>query len=89
MNAPLRRLALGTALILAAACGRSDGRTAGASAMTPVDRAVAVAQAIQARPTAADSILAAHGLTRDGFDALLYDIAADSAWARTYTEAIR
>jgi hypothetical protein len=89
MNALPGRLALGTALILAAACGRSDGRSTGASARAPVDRAVAVAQAIRAHPSAADSILAAHELTRDGLDALMYDIAADSALARAYTEAIR
>jgi hypothetical protein len=57
--------------------------------MTGVDHAVAVAQAVRAHPTAADSILAAHDLTRGEFDALLYDIAADSALARAYTEAIR
>lgn len=57
--------------------------------MTPVARAVAVAQAVRAQPNAADSILAAHGLTRDEFDSLMYDIAADSALAGTYAEAIR
>lgn len=90
MNALITRLALGTALIVAAACSRSEGSAAGgASDMTPVDRAVAVARAVRAHPTAADSILTAHGLTRDEFDALMYDIAADSALARAYTEAIR
>jgi hypothetical protein len=54
-----------------------------------VDQAVALAQAIRAMPGAADSILAAHGLTRPGFDSLMYAIAADSAMARAYTEAIR
>jgi len=59
------------------------------SAVMPEDRAVAVARAIQAAPAATDSILAASGLTRAGFDSLLYAIAADSALARAYTEAIR
>jgi len=54
-----------------------------------VDQAVAVARAIRALPGAADSILAAHGLTRPGFDSLMYAIALDSAMARAYTEAIR
>jgi hypothetical protein len=90
MIAPIGRLALGTALLLAAACGRSEGSAAGGTSdMTAVDRAVAVARGIRAHPTAADSILAAHDLTRDGFDALMYDIAADSALARAYTEAVR
>jgi hypothetical protein len=50
---------------------------------------VAVARAIQVAPPAADSVLAAHGFTRAGFDALLYDIAVDSALARAYAEGIR
>jgi hypothetical protein len=93
MNARIHGLARGAALILTAACGRPGGasaRAAGdASTTTPLDRAVAVARAIQATPAAADSILAAHGLTRAGFDSLMYDIAADSSLARAYTEAIR
>jgi hypothetical protein len=90
MNAPVKRLALGALLILAATCSRSDGRAAGGNlGMATVDRAVVVARAIQATPTAADSIFAAHGLTRDEFDSLMYDIAADSALARAYTQAIR
>lgn len=90
MNAPIGRLTIGTALFLAATCSRPEERaTGGASDMTPVDHAVAVARAIRAQPTAADSILAAHDLTRDAFDALMYDIAADSALARAYTEANR
>lgn len=96
MNARIRWLAFGTALILATACSRPGGEAAGeagaASSMTAtdhtVDDAVAVARAIEANPAAADSILAAHGLTRAGFDSLMYHIAADSALARAYTEAI-
>lgn len=48
-----------------------------------------VARAIQANPAATDSILAAHRLTGAGFDSLMYDVAADSALARAYTEAMR
>lgn len=65
---------------------RVAGETA---ARTAVDRAVAVARAIQVAPPAADSVLAAHGFTRAGFDALLYDIAVDPALARAYAEGIR
>jgi len=90
MNARIRWLAFGTALILAAACSRPGGEAAGgASAMTAVDHAVAAAHAIQANPAATDSILAAHGLTRARFDSLMYEVAADSALARAYTEAIK
>jgi hypothetical protein len=97
MNAHIRRMASGAAVILAAACGRpggeaaeaADAATAAASVITSVDRAVATAKAIQARPFATDSILAAHGLTRAGLDSLMYDIAADPALARAYTEAMR
>lgn len=90
MSARIQRLAIGTALILvAAACGRSDDANQTASASTDLDRAVAVARALQTNPAASDSILAANGLTQAGFDALMYEIAADSALARAYTEAIR
>jgi len=94
MNAYLRRAACGAALVLAAACGnRGGGETAEAtsapSVVAGVDLAVATAQAIQAKPTATDSILGAHGLTRAGFDSLMYDIAADPALARSYAEAMR
>ncbi len=89
MNPRIRFVALATGLTLAAACSRPGGAGSGASAMTAVDHAVAAANAIQANPAAADSILAAHGLTRAGFDSLMYDVAADPALARAYTQAIR
>jgi hypothetical protein len=94
MSTRFRRLSFGTALILAAACSRSGGEASaaadeGASAIALVDRAVAVALAIRTNPAAGDSILAAHGLTRAAFDSLMYDVAADSALARAYAEAIR
>ena len=86
MNAGLRRSAFGAALIVAAACGRERGT---ASAMTPFDHAVAAAKAIRANPARTDSILTAHGFTPARFDALMYEIAGDSAMARAYTEAIQ
>ncbi len=101
MNAHIRRMACGAAVILAAACGRPGGQAAEAAeaadvataaapaAVTSVDRAVATAKAIQATPSATDSILAAHGLTRAGLDSLMYEIAADPALARAYTDAMR
>lgn len=90
MNAPLRRLAGGAVLLLATACTRPAADIAErAPTMSSASRAVSVARAIRANPARADSILTAHELTRAGFDALMYQIAADSALARAYTEALR
>lgn len=90
MNARVSGLAFGSVLILGAACGRAPDQAARrAPVETAADRAVIVARAIRANPAAADSILAAHGLTRAGLDSLMYEIAADSALARAYTEATR
>lgn len=102
MNTPIRRGALGmalaTAVALTGAC-MPDSRTAAAAEvgapanelapLATVDRAVTVALAIRAAPAASDSILSAQGLTRAGFDSLMYVIAADATMARAYTEAIR
>ena len=90
MNPSIRRWAFGTALILAPACGRPGGQAASeASTVTVLDHAVAVTRAIRATPAATDSILAAYGLTRAEFNDLMYEVAADSALARRYTEAIK
>ena len=90
MNARIRGLAFGSVLVLAAACRPAQEKAAGeTAATTTVDRAVAVAHAIRANPAAADSILVSHGLTRAGLDSLMYDVAADSALARAYTEATK
>ena len=93
MNARSRGLIGGAVLVLAAGCGgpgeAPSGAAAGAPTQSEVDPAVAVAQAVRANPAAADSILAAHGLTRDGFDSLMYDVAADAQRAQAYAEAMR
>jgi len=93
MNVHLRHIVLGATLMLATACGRPKGDAAEATAkpslVKGVDLAVATAQAIRAEPLATDSILEVHGLTRASFDSLMYDIAADSALARSYAEAMR
>lgn len=54
-----------------------------------VQLAATVARAIDAAPAKADSILAAHGLTREGLDSLMYAIAADSAKTAAYSVARR
>ena len=54
-----------------------------------VQRGVTVARAIEANPTAVDSILTARGSTRAGLDSLMYAIAADSSKAAAYSAALR
>jgi len=54
-----------------------------------VARAVAVARGIEANPAAADSVLAANGLTIAGLDSLMYVIAQDSALSAAYNRALR
>lgn len=49
--------------------------------------AAAVSNAIAANPAAADSILSANGHTRDSFQQLMYDIAADSTLSASYAAA--
>lgn len=61
----------------------------GGVSLADLDRSVTTARAMRDMPGAADSILAANGFTRPGFDSLMYAIAADSALARAYTESIR
>jgi hypothetical protein len=66
-----------------------SGETVSTGAGADVDRAVAVVKGIEANRAAAESVLAAHQLTADGFDSLMYRIAADSAKAAAYAAAIR
>ena len=94
---------LPVALLAFAACAkaeRSEGAPADSAAMAQpapaapaadagVEKAIAVYRGIEANPAAADSVLAAHGLTQAGLDSLIYDIASDSARAAAYRNAIR
>jgi len=105
MNARIRGSAVLVAMTLAAACGRPEAPAAeaappveaaqpmeterGGVSLADLDRSVTTSRAMRAMPGAADSILAANGFTRPGFDSLMYAIAADSALARAYTESIR
>lgn len=86
------------ALLLLAGCGGRDEKAsdtaAAASATTsasPADdrarTAATVAKAIEANPAGADSILEANGYTRESFEELMYEIAADSALSATYAAA--
>ena len=81
-------------LVLIAACarGEADADSTPVAAAQPADRATTaatVANAIAANPASADSILAANNLTRDSFQALMYEIAADSAMSATYASVKR
>jgi hypothetical protein len=93
---------VGAAAVLAAACAkgeRDEGAMADSAAVAPpamapmadagVQKAVTIYRAIEADPAAAESVLAAHQLTRAGLDSLMYEIAADSARAAAYANAIR
>ncbi|HEX7023852.1 MAG TPA: hypothetical protein VF187_03455 [Gemmatimonadales bacterium] len=89
----MRVLSLGIAVLLAATgCARGEEKpdTPVVTTTTGADRAVgaaAVANAIAERPSAADSILKAAGYTPDSFQALMYEIAADSAMSAAYAAA--
>jgi hypothetical protein len=92
-----RMLVIGWAALLVAACSGGRGDTsaeldtaAPTTQLAPdVQLAATVARAIDVAPASADSILSAHGLTRDGLDSLMYAIAADSAKTAAYTAARR
>ncbi len=82
------------ALLATAACGGTKeeapvpATTVDAPALPPdVNQAITISKAIAANPAAADSIFAVNNLTAAGFDALLYNIAADSAKSRLYNAA--
>lgn len=96
-----RTMLIGAAALLAGACGKgapADGAMADSAAAMEmaapaadpgVERAVAVYRAIQANPSAAESVLSAHQLTVASLDSLMYEIAADSARAAAYAAATR
>ena len=83
-------------LLIALGCARGergDADTtpaASTSTASPADRAraaAAVAKAIEANPAGADSILQAAGYTRDSFEKMIYEIAADSVMSAAYAAA--
>jgi hypothetical protein len=96
-----RMLVLALLGSLVAACGGEGGDRpreeeapaapagAGAALSADVQLAVNVARAVDAAPASADSILAAHGLTLERLDSLMYAIAADSAKTAAYDAALR
>lgn len=82
--------------VLLTGCGQGSDRAAdteqtSAAESVPswVDRVAAVARAIEQRPSAADSILAANDMTRAAFDSLIYEVAADPALTAAYEASRR
>ena len=76
--------------VVACARGADASNERGAADTTAAARAAtaaAVANAIAAKPSAADSILRAAGYTPEQFEQLMYDIAADSAMSAAYAAA--
>jgi hypothetical protein len=82
-----------TALLLAtAACAGGEKKSdsaavAAAPANNRARTAASVANAIEANPAQADSILRAAGYTRDSFQQAMYEIAGDSAMSADYAAA--
>jgi hypothetical protein len=84
-------------LAFAAGCARSESGSAdsaGTTAATPASSSprspaevAAIANAISANPTKADSILTANAYTADEFERVLYAIASDSAQSAAYAAA--
>lgn len=88
----MKRLVIMSAIALAACGGTESSETvevAAAPVSPDVTLALTVAEGIQAAPAMADSILQANGLSRAGFDSLLYKIAADSTLSAQYAAGQR
>ncbi len=89
----MRVLYVGLAALLAVSgCkgGEKGADTAVVTATLAADRALSAAvtaDAIAANPAAADSILGAAGYSRESFDKLMFEIAADSAMSAAYAGA--
>jgi len=81
--------------LLAAGCGGGEkpsttAQDKPARALTTIElatEAARVANAIEALPTRADSILKAAGQTPESFQQMMYQIAADSAMSAAYAAA--
>jgi hypothetical protein len=79
-------------LLATAACAGGEKKSdttavAAAPATNRARTAASVANAIEAKPASADSILRAAGYTRDSFQQAMYEIAADSAMSADYAAA--
>jgi len=50
-----------------------------------VDKAVAIAKAVQAAPLKADAVMTEYGMTTESFDEMMAEISADPAMSMSYT----
>jgi len=98
MSAHVKGLAAAALLLAMGACGdapepaREDADATGVSdtaAPAWVVELAEVADAIEARPSAADSILAAHEMNRGVLDSLMYEVAGDAELTAAYQGARR
>lgn len=80
-------------LISLAACGgeapKPEASAVAETASADVTLALKIAKGIEADPAAVDSLLLANGLTRPGFDSLLYRIAEDPKLSADYAAGRR
>ena len=61
----------------------------GAAEGNKVDQAVTIAKELKAKPDDAEKILAAHNMTEDQWEALMYEIAGDPALATKFEAGIQ
>lgn len=83
----MKRLIILSAVALAACGEKPEAQPEMPAAPTmsaEVTLALTVSEGIQAAPAMADSILQANGLTRAGFDSLLFKISTDSTLSAQY-----
>lgn len=85
-----RAVLISMMVVAIAACGDTADQPGEEEAVpTWVTDVAAVADAVEAQPAAADSILRAHDMTRATLDSLLYEIAADPTLTAAYQDARR
>ena len=86
----MRRASLFLPLLLVACGGDQKAPSPGATTTTPpkAAQAAAIAKDLRANPDDADAILAKHGMTRQQFEDLMYEIAADPAMSEAYTAKV-
>jgi hypothetical protein len=59
------------------------------SQQSRVDKAAAIARAIESSPSSADAALQQHGMTEQQFEDLMYEIAADPEMSQAYAAKMR
>lgn len=85
----MRNLLIISCVTLAACAAPKPEAAEAEPVAAEVTLALAIAKGIDAAPAAVDSVLQANGLTREGFDSLLYRIAEDGELSAQYTSGRR